>query len=148
MQRLWHTSHNNYVSPLLDPHNKFTKKFWRYIKSMRKEQISINALLSNGETYTDSAVKANILYNQFVSIFTKDDHSPLPIMGGNSISNIEQLLIDVNGVYNLLVNINPHEATRPDGIPSRLLKQTASVFISELLGGEISPPPKFSRFPP
>ena len=37
---------------------------------MCKEQISINALLFNGETYTDSAAKANILNNQFVSVFT------------------------------------------------------------------------------
>ena len=92
---------------------------------MRKEQISINALLFNGETYTDSAAKANILNNQFVSVFTKDDHSTLPIMGGNPIPDIEQLSIGVNGVYNLLVNIDPHKATGPDGIPSRLLKETA-----------------------
>ena len=75
---------------------------------MRKEQISINALLFNGETYTDSAAKANILNNQFVSVFTKDD---------NPIPDIEQLSIGVNGVYNLLVNIDPHKATGPDGIP-------------------------------
>ena len=92
---------------------------------MRKEQISINALLCKEETHTDSAAKANILNNQFVSVFTKDDHSPLPIMRGEPISNIEQLSIEVNGVYNLLVNINPHKAMGPDGIPSRLLKETA-----------------------
>ena len=92
---------------------------------MRKEQISINALLFNGETYTDIAAKANILNNQFVSVFTKDDHSILPIMRGNPIPDIEQLSIGVNGVYNLLVNIDPHKATGPDGIPSRLLKETA-----------------------
>ena len=125
MQRLCRTSHNNYVSSLLDPHNKCTKKFWRHIKSMCKEQISINTLLFNGETYTDSAAKANILNNQFVSVFTKDDHSILPIMRGNPIPDIEQLSIGVNGVYNLLVNIDPHKATGPDGIPSRLLKETA-----------------------
>ena len=25
-----------------DPHNKCTKKFWKYINSMRKDQVSIN----------------------------------------------------------------------------------------------------------
>ena len=94
MQRLCRTSrNNNYVSSLLDPHYKCTKKFWRHIKSMRKEQISINALLFNGETYTDSAAKANILNNQFVSVFTKDDHSTLPIMRGNPIPDIEFLTL-------------------------------------------------------
>ena len=46
-------------------------------------------------------------------------------MRGKPISDIQQLSIEVNGVYNLLVNINPHKATGPDGIPSRLLKETA-----------------------
>ena len=54
IQRACRTSHNNYISSLLDKHNKCTKKFWRYIKNMRKEQISINTLHYNGETYTDS----------------------------------------------------------------------------------------------
>ena len=66
----------------------------------RKEHISINALLFNGETYTDSAAKANILNNQFLSVFTKDDHSILPIMRGNPIPDIEHLSIGVNKVYN------------------------------------------------
>ena len=51
---------------MLDSHNKCTKKFWKYIKGMRKEQISINTLYFNGEPYTDSESKANILNNQFV----------------------------------------------------------------------------------
>jgi len=35
-----------------------------------------------GETHTDSAAKANILNNQFVSVFTKDDNLLLPSMRG------------------------------------------------------------------
>jgi len=81
-----------YVSSLLDSYNKCAKKFWRYIKSMCKEQISINALLSNGETQTDSTAKANILNNQFISVFTKDDR-------GKPIPNIEQLSFEVNRVF-------------------------------------------------
>ena len=46
-------------------------------------------------------------------------------MKGKPISDIEQLSIEVNEVYNLLVNINPHKTTGPDGIPARLLKETA-----------------------
>ena len=76
-------------------------------------------------TLTVQQMPISILNNQFVSGFTKDDHSILPIMRGNRIPDIEQLSIGVNGVYNLLVNIDPHKATGPDGIPSRLLKETA-----------------------
>ena len=75
VQRLCHTSHNNYVSSLLDSHNKCTKKVWRYIKSMRKNQVSINTLQVDGESYSDSCSKANTLNNYFCSVFTKDEVS-------------------------------------------------------------------------
>ena len=56
---------------LLDSNNKVTKKFWKYIKSMLKDTTSINILHFNGEDYTNSETKANILNNQFTSVFTK-----------------------------------------------------------------------------
>jgi len=42
-----------------------------------KSSLTLYSLM--GETYTDSAAKANkiILNNQFVYAFTKDDNSPL-----------------------------------------------------------------------
>ena len=45
---------------------------------MRKEQAAINTLHYNGVTYTNSEGKANALNNQFVSVFTNEDQSPLP----------------------------------------------------------------------
>ena len=89
---------------------------------MRKEQISINTLHYNGETYTDSEDKANALNNQFVSVFTNEDQSPLP-----HISNkpTPQLTVNVDGVFNLLNKIEPNKAAGPDGIPPRLSKETA-----------------------
>ena len=44
-------SHNSYVLSLLDSNNKVSKKFWKYIKGMRKDTTSINVLHSNGEDY-------------------------------------------------------------------------------------------------
>ena len=78
VQRLCRSSHNNYVISLLDSHNKCTKKFWKYIKSMCKDQVSINTLQVDGKPYTDSSCKADILNNYFSSVFTKDDQS-LPL---------------------------------------------------------------------
>ena len=92
---------------------------------MRKEQTSITILHYNGETYTDSQHKADALNNQFVSVFTNEDQSPLPRITNKSIPDISQLSINVNGVFDLLTKIDPHKATGPDGIPPRLLKETA-----------------------
>ena len=115
----------SHLSSLLDKHNKCTKKFWRYIKSIRKEQTSITTLHYNGETYTDSQHKVNALNNQFVSVFTSEDQSPLPCITNKSIPDISQLLINVDGVFDLLTKINPYKAAGPDGIPPRLLIETA-----------------------
>ena len=125
VQRLYHASHNNYVSSLLGTHNKCTKKFWRYIKSMRKDQVSINALQMNGESYSDSCSKANILNDHFSSVFTEDDQSPLPDISNKPVPNISQISVEVDGVRNHLVNLDPYKAAGPDNIPTRLLKEIA-----------------------
>ena len=42
---------------------------------------------------------------------------------------ISQIMVEVDGVYNLLTNLDPqipHKAAGADGIPSKLLKKTAS----------------------
>ena len=125
IQRLCRTSHNNYISTLLDKHNKCTKKLWRYIKNMRKEQTAINTLHYNGVTYTDSEGKANALNNQFVSVFTNEDQSPLPHISTEPTPDISQITINVEGVFNLLSKIEPNKVAGTDGIPPRLLKEAA-----------------------
>ena len=52
---------------------------------MRKDTTSINVLHSNGEDYTDSETKANILNSQFASVFTKDNQAPFPCMPDKSV---------------------------------------------------------------
>ena len=58
---------------------------------MRKDTTSINVLHFNGEDYTDSETKANILNNQFASVFTEDNQAPLPSMPDKSVPNIPQI---------------------------------------------------------
>lgn len=107
VQRLCRSSHNNYVLSLLDLHNKCTKKFWKYIKSMRKDQVSINTLQVDGKSYSDSSSKDDILNNYFSSVFTKDDQSPLPNIDSEPVPNISQITVEADGVYNLLTNLDP-----------------------------------------
>ena len=92
---------------------------------MKKEQTSINTLHFNGEICTNNEDKANALNNQFVSVFTNDDPSPLPHISKEPTPDIPQLIINVEGVYNLLTKIEPNKAAGPDGIPPRLLKEMA-----------------------
>ena len=62
---------------------------------MRKEQTSINTLHFNGETYTNSEDKANALNDQFVSVFTNEDPSPLPHISKEPTPDTPQLIINV-----------------------------------------------------
>jgi len=76
---------------------------------MRKDTTSINVLHFD---YTGSETKANILINQFV---TKDNQVPLPHMPDKSALNIPKILVTVDGVYNLLANLDAHKATQWTG---------------------------------
>ena len=98
------------------------------IKTLRKEQTSINALHYNGEihVYTDSEAKANTLNNYFVSVFTNEDQSPLPHFSNVPAPNISELTINIDGVFNLLSKTEPSKVAGPNEIPPRLLKETAS----------------------
>ena len=55
--------------------------YLRYFKNMKK---NILRLL----THTDSETKANALNDQFVSVFTIEDHIPLPCITGNPSPDI------------------------------------------------------------
>ena len=127
MQQTCHKSYNGYLSTLLDRNNNCTKRFWSFIKSKRKDQMGINVLQSQGISYTDSVAKANILNKQFSSVFTREDLSSIPAISGEPIPDIPPLHIEVEGVKHLLENLDPHKAMGPDNIPSKLLKETASL---------------------
>jgi len=92
---------------------------------MRKNTTSINVLHFNGEDCTNGETKANILNNRFASVLSKDNQAPLPHMPDKSVPNIPKISVTVDGVYNLLANLDAHKATGPYNIPSRLLKDFA-----------------------
>ena len=46
-------------------------------------------------------------------------------MSDESLPDIAPLSVEVEGVFNLLTNIDPYKATGPDDIPARILKESA-----------------------
>ena len=67
--------------------------------------------------------KANILNNQFSSVFTTDDDCSI-MFDGHPYPNIPTIQIDTLGVTSLLCNLGPHKAPGPNGISPRFLKKT------------------------
>ena len=86
------------------------------IKTSRKEETNL---------ISDSKGKAELLLNQFKSIFTKPINNDLPSTRIQSKNNIRQIIIDQKGLEKLLTNINLSKASGPDNIPNRILKECA-----------------------
>ena len=69
---------------------------------------------------------ADILNRQFASVFTSDNTSDLPDLGPSPYPPMSYITINNQGIAKLLKNLNPHKATGPDGIPAKILKETAA----------------------
>jgi hypothetical protein len=67
--------------------------------------------------------KANMLNEQFQSVFTSKSDDPIPEKGTSKRPNIPPLTISTPGIKKLLNNINPHKATGPDNISGRFIKE-------------------------
>ena len=83
------------------------KRFWSYIKSLRKDTSGVSPLKENGKMHADPKDKADILNRQCASVFTKEDASksiPKPSMPGINFS--EEV------VLKLLLKIKPNKACR------------------------------------
>ena len=109
---------------IIDSNN--TKKFYKYIKSKNTDNISV-APLKRGETYVvDDKEKANILNNQYCSVFSEPHKDTPQINSPQAESTIEDIVIQQIGVLNLLNKLDPSKATGPDKISARFLKEFSS----------------------
>ena len=123
-------AHNEYVLELLNwSENKSTssigKKFWTYIKSIKRDNVGVGVLKTEGTDITDNHQKAEILNNHFKSVFTDEDITVFPDLGSSDIDDIPPLEFHAKGIVNLLKNINAKKANGPDGLSSWVLKEAA-----------------------
>ena len=128
MQRVCKEAYTNYINTIICPDLQSNpKRFWSHISSKRCDNNGVAPLRGpRGAIYTGSKDKANILNQQFCSVFNKEeDSSSLPDLGSSSFPSIGHIEVTTNGVIKLLKKINPHKATGPDNIPARLLKELA-----------------------
>ena len=80
----------------------------------------------NNSTISESQEKANVINQQFSSVFTNENVSTLPDLGFSPYNSIVTEDINVEGVAKLLSDLQSHKAHDPDGIPAYLLKETAT----------------------
>ena len=121
------------------------KKFFHYLKNSRTDQQGIPPLKQNGNLHTEIKEKANILNQQFQSVFTPlaplsiqelslmkvqdlvDDkvisHGALPEDLRNSTPLMPDIKISEAGILNLLKNLIPKKAAGPDRIKPVVLQE-------------------------
>ena len=112
---------------ILDPATDTNaKRLYSYVKSQKKDSSSVGYLRSpDGQTYSSPGRKANILNDQFASVFTVEDEDDMPELEPALYEAMPEIYIHVNEVAKLLRGIKAHKATGPDAIPARLLKEAA-----------------------
>ena len=86
------------------------KKFWSFVKSLKKDGFGITSLRGNGILKTDTKEKANICNRQFQSAFTREYDSDPPSKGASPFSSMGDITVDPKGVAELLDGINVHKA--------------------------------------
>lgn len=130
-------AHQRYINSLLDIDKGncdsdrgptkpgMTKRFWQYIKAKRRDSSGIAVLKSNGKEFTNPKQKADILNNQYNSVFTVED-PVLPTLPESVFPDMPDIIIDTNGIIKLLEGLNPSKANGPDLIPTRVLKDAAT----------------------
>ena len=107
------------------------KKFYSFVKHNKTENFGIAPLSSNGITHTDPVSKANILNQQFESVFSRPQPLSLKELSKSAAFTLKHppmppICITVQGVDKLLTGLNPNKASGPDEISPRLLKELHS----------------------
>ncbi len=80
MQRVTRQAFNDYVMDILDPATDTNaKRLYSYVRSQKKDSSSVGPLRGpDGQTYSSPGRKANILNDQFASVFTVEDEYDMP----------------------------------------------------------------------
>ena len=106
-------SYWQYIETIVSPEpGEKPKRFYSYLKSLRKDSSAITALKDQGKTYTSPQDKAQILNKQFHSVFTSDPPGSLPDKGPSPHPRMNPIHIKQSGVNKLLKSQNTFKAIK------------------------------------
>jgi hypothetical protein len=107
---------NTYVSEYLtEAVANSPKKFWSYIKQVKQDDVGVADFEIDGLNISDGQSKAEILNEQFSSVFTEEN---LPTMENNPSSEIPGLQLSSKGILKQLLSLKTNKASGPDDIPA------------------------------
>ena len=103
------------------------------------------SLPENGQLHSDSRREAEVLNNQFCSVFTSEDTTNIPKLPGPPNTEMSKFEITAQGVAKLLESLNGGKTSDPDELPNLILKNAANkkspfpkiIFDQSLLTGKL-----------
>ncbi|MEL7079481.1 MAG: reverse transcriptase domain-containing protein, partial [Cyanobacteria bacterium J06582_2] len=125
--KLVSTAKENYLKINLENAKTEPKRFWRYIKNIRKEANHIPALKHNARLIETNKGKANVFNEQFSKVFSRKSYSSVPLKI-SMIPKMDCIEISPEGVLKLLKNLDGNKAAGPDEIHPKILKEIANEF--------------------
>ena len=93
------------------------------VKRIKKDSPGVGPLKVDGRLISDSKEKANVLNEQFKSVFNEKITNDLPDMGHSPFGPMHNFNITVPGITELLKTLKIHKAAGSDGIVPRLLSE-------------------------
>ena len=85
----------------------------------------MSTLKRRGLLVSDNTQQAEILNEQFKSVFSQENTTAPPELEGDPFLSMPEVNIEVTGVEKLLQNLNPGKALGPDSVPNSILKLCA-----------------------
>ena len=116
-----------YVNNLVGDVKANPRDFYRYINRQKKDTQGISPLKKrqgSGLAQSDF-VKASEFNGQFTDVFTKSEHSQVPLLD-RSAPFMGDIVDTKEGVTKLLKDLNPSKALGPDELHPRDLKELAT----------------------
>ena len=115
-------AYDKYMNTLFETDSRPNKRFWTSIKAKRRDQVSIPPLRNGNSMVSTSKEKAEVLNNQYQSVFVKEDLENIPNKGQSPYNSLPHIEVTTNGVQCLLNKLDPKKAIGPDGIPTAVLR--------------------------
>ena len=112
-----------------------SKFFFNYANKMRKIRSSVGPLLdpTTNQMTTDSAKMAEILVDQYSSVFSTPSSDPPNIINSNNSDRIlSDVVITAEEMEASINELRPSAAAGPDGFPAILLKKCKQVLAGPL----------------
>ena len=107
------------------------KQLYGYINSKLTSKNAMPPLILNGQIFETSENKANVLQDQFCSVFTRDDGN-LPHFEKRTDEIFDKIELTDDIVLRAIKSFPGKISSGPDGIPSFLLKKLASSVLEPL----------------